>query len=131
VFAIQNIPDGRAAMQINATPKTVQFHETIAGPQVLPSADDPSRTIASPSMAELPPALDAKSLEGRVKVANDALRTGGGTLQFSVHHSADGPTVKLADSADKKVLGEFPPHHFLDMVQQLQHIAGLNVNARI
>jgi uncharacterized FlaG/YvyC family protein len=108
------------------------FHpvDVIAGPDVLPNADDRSRTIAAPAMTNLPSSVDSKTLEDRIKKANEALKAGGGTLQFSSQHSADGTNVRLVDSADQKVLGEFPPHHFLDMVQRLQHIAGLNVNVR-
>lgn len=46
-------------------------------------------------------------------------------LQFEVHEKTNQLMVKLVDLRSNKVLREFPPHEFLDMIARIQDYVGV------
>lgn len=52
-------------------------------------------------------------------------------LQFSMHQRTQRLMVQMVDSKDKKVLKEFPPKEFLDMVAKIRDYVGAILDKKI
>lgn len=51
-------------------------------------------------------------------------------LQFSLHEKTQRLMVKLVDTKENKVLKEFPPEEFLNMVARIQEYVGVLLDKR-
>lgn len=115
-------------MQIAGTQPNFPVADAIAGPSLLPAVDDISRRVATPSMAELPPATDLRHVQERIRQANEAIKAGNENLQFHLDTSASDARVQLVDSSSGQTLSDFPPDRFIAMLDKLQNVSGLHVN---
>lgn len=73
---------------------------------------------------------DPEFVSRMVEEANKAL-SGEQHLQFKVHEGTQSIVVRLIDEATGDVLREYPSEKFLDVVSELQRIAGVNVDVTL
>lgn len=117
-------------MQITSNQNSFPVVDALAGSHLAIVTEQPVATVASPSLEDLPPAVDLKGLGDRVKLANDALQSGDQSLSFRVHDANGETKVQLVDTSNQQVLREFPAQNFVQMIDKFQNVAGLNVNVR-
>jgi uncharacterized FlaG/YvyC family protein len=81
-----------------------------------------------PAFASPPAAFSEAQLKAQVDGANEALKQANEHLSFQVHEGTNMMVVRLVDAKTDKVLKEFPSEHFLDVVADLEKVAGLQVD---
>lgn len=74
--------------------------------------------------------FDRDALERQVDGFNQAAEKANLQLSVSIHEGSHSIVVKLIDEKTKKVVREIPPEKYLDMIENLQKLAGLNVDVR-
>ena len=75
-----------------------------------------------------PAPIDEGKLAEQVEAINGAVRSADEHLRFSVHKETHQVIVRLVDTTTDQVLREFPSEKFLDLVVNLQKLAGLQVD---
>lgn len=69
-------------------------------------------------------------LDAAVEKLNRGLRVADDSLSFSVHEETQRIVVKLVDNSTHEVIREFPSEDFLDLVVDLQNMAGYRLDLK-
>lgn len=87
--------------------------------------------VAAKSPADAFHVASEEQIRAQAEEANKALKASGERLQFEVHKGTNTILVRLVDDATQEVIKEYPSEKFLDMVVELQRIAGLRVDTTL
>ncbi len=68
---------------------------------------------------------DAAKVKNQAQALTKLMQLMNADLQFEVHEETKSLMVKLVDVKTQKVLKEFPPHEFLDMIAKIRHYVGV------
>jgi flagellar protein FlaG len=75
--------------------------------------------------------INEDKLNKQVEALNDAFKAADAHLQFSVHKGSNDIVIKLVDDTTQQVIREIPSEKFLELVDSLQKIVGLNVDVKL
>lgn len=97
-------------------------------------ASDSSQSSEFAKEAEVGKSSEDVSVQDITKRTNEmnqmmaALNT---DLRFSVHDKTQQLMVQMVDSIKNKVIKEFPPHEFLDMVAKIRDYVGMILDKKV
>ncbi len=84
--------------------------------------DDFGVNVSEPGQA---PINVGEKIKKETDVLNKFMQIMTADLQFEIHEKTNQLMVKLVDLKTSKVLREFPPHEFLDMIAKIQDYVGM------
>lgn len=74
--------------------------------------------------------VNAEDMNAMTDAMNKFMQSMNTDLQFAVHDKTQQLMVQLIDTAEQKVLKEFPPRDFLDMVAKIREYVGALLDKR-
>ena len=75
--------------------------------------------------------VDKQELDSITKEMNKFMEEMNADLQFSLHEKTHRLIVRLVDVKENKVLKEFPPHEFLDMIARIHDYVGMILDKKV
>jgi len=75
--------------------------------------------------------VNAEDLQEMTEALNKFMQSMNADLKFTVHDKTQQLMVQLIDIAEQKVLKEFPPRDFLDMVAKIREYVGALLDKRV
>ena len=76
-------------------------------------------------------ANDEEKLNAITETLNEFMSQWNAHLQFSIHKETSLLTVKFVDQKSNKVLKEFPPEEYLDMIGKIREFIGSMVDEKV
>ena len=74
---------------------------------------------------------DEEKMNSITEVLNEFMAQWNAQLRFSVHKETSYLTVKFVDMKNNKVLKEFPPEEYLDMIGKIRKFIGTMIDEKV
>ncbi|OPX94500.1 MAG: flagellar protein FlaG [Pelotomaculum sp. PtaB.Bin104] len=115
--SISTVPDPKDTA---AAERNVNAQTSLSDAQSAVSDNVDQKAVQKPTLQEAVNRIN--------KALQELLDTG---IQFSVHEDTKKLMVQVVDIKDKKVIKEFPPHEFLDIMARIREYIGVLLDVRV
>lgn len=110
-----NVPGTTSIKNEKLSSDSSQLSEVAKGVEVGKSSED----------------VSAQDITKRTNEMNQMMAALNTDLRFSVHDKTQQLMVQMVDSIKNKVIKEFPPHEFLDMVAKIRDYVGMILDKKV
>ena len=101
---------------------------SVVGEAVKPDAESERLKFVEKDKPEVQ--VTAEDMQEMTEALNKFMQSMSADLKFTVHDKTQQLMVQLIDMAEQKVLKEFPPRDFLDMVAKIREYVGALLDKR-
>lgn len=103
--------------------------KSVAGEAAKPDAESTKLKPADQDKQDVK--VNADDMRTMTEALNKFMQSMNADLQFTMHDETQQLMVQLIDTAEQKVLKEFPPRDFLDMVAKIREYVGALLDKRV
>lgn len=110
---------------INSAGRPVAPDAAANAPQTVPPASVPAKAAYEAAKAEKKEAELDQQVKPTIEALNNFLEFMNAEIKFQYHEKTNRMYVQLVSEKDNRVLREYPPKDFLDMVASIREFVGI------